>query len=315
MAIMTLFSSYCFAQVTVQQNQQNVNINLPVIEKTVYVDKYRVVYVDKPQPKRVARKLSAPIQLLGYLWVYPEDLGDFKQPPLGVIGSLNAQNPYGRDNWRIPTADELAVLENNAAKVGLGDDIYLATDHRNGVLRLVSTGLTNAQASTEKQSKKQAAITSGKGVEIDGIVWATGNVDAGGFVTGHGSYYTWYNAQNACPSGWRLPTKQELENLTDQQKWGGPNIPGLGYGYKDKMVILPLDSESFRKGYFVSGDDKDYYWSGTTPGGYYSRDYWVTSEDYCYVLEVSYLGELKFIGEVKCREKTKRGFCRCVLDN
>jgi hypothetical protein len=234
MAIMTLFSNYCFAQVTVQQNQQNVNINLPVIEKTVYVDKYRVVYVDKPQPKRVAKKLSAPIQLLGYLWVYPEDLGDFKQPPLGVIGSINAQNSYGRDNWRIPTPDELALLENNAAKVGLGDDIYLATDHCNGVLRLVSTGLTNAQA-------RQEAIASGKGVLINGVVWATSNVGSGGSLRARGRDISWGEAQKACPEGWRLPTSRELEDLCG--RFVGYEGNGAYFGVGGVKVYFPTSGD------------------------------------------------------------------------
>jgi hypothetical protein len=51
--------------VSVQQNQQNVNINLPVIEKTVYVDRYRTVYVDRPQPKRVAKKTSCTHTIIG----------------------------------------------------------------------------------------------------------------------------------------------------------------------------------------------------------------------------------------------------------
>lgn len=157
--IFILFGNNCFGQdVTVQQNQQNVNINLPVIEKTVYVDRYRTVYVDKPLPKRVAKKLSAPIQLLGYLWIYTEDIGNFKQPPYDVIKNINVQNPYGRNNWRIPTPDELAVMENNADDVGLGDDIYLATDHSNGVLRLVSTGKSVAEQNAEIKEAEQKRI-------------------------------------------------------------------------------------------------------------------------------------------------------------
>ena len=201
--VFVLFSNYCFGQsVSVQQNQQNVNINLPVIEKTVYVDRYRTVYVDRPQPKRVAKKLPAPIQLLGYLWVYPEDLGTFKQPPTGVIESINAQNMYGRDNWRIPTPDELAVLENNADKVGLGDDIYLATDHSNGVLRLVSTGNTGS----DKSNIKQQAINSGTAIEISGTTWAKSNI-------GSGREFLRTDAIKACPKGWRLPKQSEIEDL------------------------------------------------------------------------------------------------------
>ena len=100
----------------------------------------QTIYVEKPQPKRLARKLAEPVQLLGYLWVYPEDLGNFKQQPIGIIENINTQNMYGRDNWRIPSPDELAVLENNAETIGLGEDTYMATDQNSGILRLVSSG-------------------------------------------------------------------------------------------------------------------------------------------------------------------------------
>ena len=132
--------------VIIQQNTTPV-----VIEKPVYIERYRTVYVDKPQPKRTARKLSAPVQLLGYLWIHTEDLGNFKSQPHSAIASINAQNPHGRNDWRIPTPDELAIMEANADKIGLGDDMYMATDASNGVLRLVSTGKTVAEKEKERQ--------------------------------------------------------------------------------------------------------------------------------------------------------------------
>lgn len=133
--------------------------NQPVIEKQVYVERYRTVYVDRPQPKRVARRLSAPICLLDYLWVYPEDLGTYETGPTSIIAHINSQGRYGRNDWRVPTPDELRLMENYADKCGLGDDIYLATDHRNGILRLVSTGKTIEQQQKEaKEAERQRQI-------------------------------------------------------------------------------------------------------------------------------------------------------------
>ena len=145
-------------QNVIQQNQQNVNINVPVIEKKVYIDRYRTVYVDRPQPKRVARKLSTPICLHGYLWVYTEDIGNFKKQSdaLEIIRQINVQAPFDRDTWRIPTSAELTVMEQNADLLGLGEDIYLATDHRNGVLRMVSTGPTATERRVQEHKRKQA---------------------------------------------------------------------------------------------------------------------------------------------------------------
>ncbi len=54
-------------------------------------------------------------------------------------------------------------------------------------------------------------------VEINGIKWATRNVgDSATFVTNsedYGDYYTWDEAQSVCPSGWRLPTRYELDSI------------------------------------------------------------------------------------------------------
>ena len=63
----------------INQNQNTVIVNnQPVIERVHYIEKYRTVYVNKPQPKRCARTLSAPVCLVGSIWVYIEDLGDFQ---------------------------------------------------------------------------------------------------------------------------------------------------------------------------------------------------------------------------------------------
>lgn len=157
-----LMGDLCYGQNLNQNINQNVNQNvnqnsiiinnLPVIEKKEYIVKYRPVYIEKKQPRRIARKLPAPICLLGFLWVFPEDLGTYDGNPNGIISQINRQGLHGRNDWRVPTADELQLMENYADKCGLGDDIYLSTSHRNGILRLVSTGL-----SILEQRKQMAA--------------------------------------------------------------------------------------------------------------------------------------------------------------
>ena len=226
--------------INVQQSQQNVHINVPVIERNVYIERFRTIYRyrDRPQPARVARRLDAPIQLLGYLWVHTQDLGDFRQHPHDVIRNINAQNPYGRNNWRIPTCDELRVMENNANLIGLGDGIYMATSHSNGILRLVSTGLSVAEQN-EQQRQLEA------GTVINGIRWANLNVaSGGGFVSNIedlGGHFNWYEARNICPPGWRLPTDEELRRLSSVNSvWTTKNgVFGRLFGTAPNQLFLP----------------------------------------------------------------------------
>lgn len=60
---------------------------------------------------------SVPV-LYGYLYVYPEELGCFETYPSQVINSINSSKSYGISGWRLPTYDELELLNNNAQKIG-----------------------------------------------------------------------------------------------------------------------------------------------------------------------------------------------------
>lgn len=226
---------------TVNQQSQQVNINVPVIEKPVYIERYRTVYVNKP---RKARKLSEPVLLLGYLWVYPEDLGSFKQVPTSVIKSVNAQRPYGRNNWRIPTPDELAVLEANAERIGLGDDIYQATDHCNGTLRLVAIDGEYTDC-----------------VKVGNTYWLKTNLGANN-VCDAGSVVTYEDAVRFCPAGYRLPTRAEYEELlaSGQASFekindnrGGLFFPAMYYeGHTPDMAYYP--TYNYDGSYFLLGN-------------------------------------------------------------
>lgn len=89
--------------------QQNNNQQAPkekIIEKKIYVPVEK-----KEDPKQ-------PICLHGYLYVFPEDLGRFREYPSKMINMLNKSKPYGRGNWRLPTLEELQMMEQNSYKLG-----------------------------------------------------------------------------------------------------------------------------------------------------------------------------------------------------
>ena len=220
--IIAILFAYCVqAQMIIQQQQQNVNINVPVIEKPVYIEKYRTVYVEKP---RVAKQLKEPIVILGFLTVFPRDLGYYSSHPYDIISILNKQNTFGKNNWRLPTEDELRLMESYADEIGLGDDIYMASSHANGQLRLVSSG-GNIE-SGEKFLKNNCAV------KYNNLLWCHRNGIYGNrFLDGDlekserdvvlvqfnvplGETHTQNDLnQTSIPHGWRLPTKQEFLNL------------------------------------------------------------------------------------------------------
>lgn len=242
-------SDVCYSQNINQNVNQNVNQNTivinnqPVIEKKEYIIKYRPVYIEKPQPRRYARRLPAPVCLLNYLWVYPEDLGSYDGGPDGIIAQINRQGLHGRNTWRIPTSDELQLMENYADKCGLGDGIYLSTSHRNGILRLVSTGMSvkeqqqkaaaaarerarlaqqqEAAAAARERARlaqHQAAIDQqnsianlGRGCWVNGLLWSSSNM---GTSDPHAKGIAYTNVN--CPANWRLPSENEFRSLIRQ---------------------------------------------------------------------------------------------------
>lgn len=255
----------CFSQnintnVNQNVNQNNVIINnQPVIERVKYIEKYRTIYVERPQPKRYARKLSSPICLLGSIWVYVEDLGDFKSlsDAQEIVNRLNAIGKYGRNDWRIPSPAELTVMEQKADEIGLGDGIYLATSHRNGILRPVSTGATIAEQNkaisaeqrrlseidrrqkAERNARLRAQseiINSGQGIS-DGtsLIWATKNIGASSTYE-KGSVLSKYRATGK----WRLPSSDELSILKAKATFSQKPYNGVLrkiYVYKGITII------------------------------------------------------------------------------
>lgn len=254
----------------VQQNSVVIN-NQPVIERVQYIERYRTVYVEKPQPKRRARRLTAPVCLVGEIWVYTEDLGDFKchSDAQEILNRLNRGGTFGRSNWRIPTPAELALMENYAEDCGLGDGIYLATDHRNGILRPVSTGPSVSEqqeairlarleqerqeaAHTEQLSRQNKLLYSGAAVDDgEGLLWAPKNEGASSS-TDKGRVMTYYDEQN----GWRLPTEAEMKRIESRATLLRRPVNGhLQTFFQLGEIMLPGGRYLTRDGYYDLGNN------------------------------------------------------------
>jgi len=131
-----------------------------------------------------------------------------------------------------------------------------------------------------------------KGVVINGVTWATRNVGStvGTFVDkpeNYGGYYKWQEAKTACPSGWRLPTGDELGTLLDTDKVSNKwtTLNGInGYRFKDiatgKNIFLPAGSRCSSDGVLFEteiGID-GCYWSSSPLGDFAGHLYFFSEK-------------------------------------
>ena len=181
-----------------------------------------------------------------------------------------------------------------------------------GLVTGISPGFATIRATSQDArgvwAEKTIAVISGieEGVEINGVMWATRNVDAvGTFAASQessGMFYqwnrkvawpttgnvvgwdvtfpggtTWSPTNDPSPAGWRVPTKAELEKLLDVTKVDGqPAIVGgvVGRRYTDiatqKSIFLPTTGFRGENG-AMDGVLGIYYWSANPNGanGYY----------------------------------------------
>ena len=144
------------------------------------------------------------------------------------------------------------------------------------------------------------------GVEINGVIWATRNVDAPGTFTQNpedaGMFYqwnskvgwsstdppvssdgsawkytwdndsstTWETTNNVCPAGYRIPTVYELESLASAAgQWTTVNgVTGRIFGSDDNTIFLPAAGcRGGSDSQLTSVGLIGYYWSGTYRDG------------------------------------------------
>ena len=166
----------------------------------------------------------------------------------------------------------------------------------NGKITAIAVGKTTISAITDDGGKvANCSITvadQNLSVEINGLTWATRNVgEAGQFVANswdYGGYYTFEEAQNACPSGWRTPTKGELESLVNAGSvWATVNgITGRRFGSGSNTIFIPAAGWLSWNGTIQNQGMYGWCWSSTildygTLGYFlYFRSSHVTASDY-----------------------------------
>ena len=173
----------------------------------------------------------------------------------------------------------------------------------------------------------QDPATFDKGVVINGVRWATRNVDTFGFVQNPedaGRFFQWnrtiswcwtygliewegsipvgtewYEKNNPCPFGWRVPTLEELQSLYNAiGEWTTQNgVNGRLFGDAPYQIFLPATGfRHFNDGALNLAGEVGYYWSSTQRSSTDAMFLWFDSEN-------------SFVGD----SRRKNGFnIRCV---
>lgn len=76
-----------------------------------------------------------PSVILGYLKVFPYDLGTFDAEPKTVIEKLNEKMQFGYGTWRLPTEEELALMRGQNV---IENKNYMSQKNQSGIVRLVT---------------------------------------------------------------------------------------------------------------------------------------------------------------------------------
>ena len=135
----------------------------------------------------------------------------------------------------------------------------------------------------------------GEGVVINGVRWATRNVDMPGTFAetpeSVGMFFqwnnkrawsavdervegwrgieargtAWYAENDPCPAGWRVPTHEELQSLVDaENEWVTQNgVYGRLFGTAPYQVFLPVTAWRRGRGMLGGINAGGFYWSST----------------------------------------------------
>lgn len=160
------------------------------------------------------RKRTTVEVIMGYLKVFPTELGVFPSEPTSVIAQINNQHMHDYDTWRIPTAEELALLRANGY---LGDAIYMSsqTASSKGIVLLVT------DSSETYSQKANHRYNVGDVYDKKGVVFeVSADGKHGKIISLSGTKCNWYDAEKWCSnlgSGWYLPSKKELLAIQNER--------------------------------------------------------------------------------------------------
>lgn len=212
----------------------------------------------KPSTTVTAKTRSSVENVLGYLKVFPNELGTFQSEPSTVISQINKQAKYGYNNWRIPTNEELSLLKANNY-LGSGD--YMTRESKSGKVLLVTDGkdYKTLQAEEQTRIKAEQEKKERRKLERRNQLIKEGYVDlglpSGTFWNESGREYSPFdfNLGKNEDVFYKIPNRTQAEELIKECTW---TWTGTGYnvtGPNGNSIFLKaggyINSNGYRSGY------------------------------------------------------------------
>lgn len=98
------------------------------------------------------------VLLYGYLSVIADELGVYEKEPIAIIQQINEHNSFGLNTWRLPTPDELRLLQYNGYALPNEDYITINFERYNRCLHELDLCTKAYKASVRKFDSTSVVI-------------------------------------------------------------------------------------------------------------------------------------------------------------
>ncbi len=215
-------------------------------------------------------QVNKPVLLYDYLMVFPNDLGMFRTSPTSIIANINSNNTYGRNNWRLPTREELSIIRNSATIIpGYQNIRYMTSDGYITYDTPVAVRLVSIVSVEEKEEcRLNEMLKKGLGRDgiykvgdyynqkgKEGIVFYVSNGGKNGLIINlkHRVCDRW-GATSYCSqqgNGWRLPTLEEGQMIAKVSRLIDSGLESVGANKLDESCYW-TQSWHGKYAYYVS---------------------------------------------------------------
>lgn len=207
------------------------------------------------------------------------EIADVWQSALSVKGVYTKASLKGvGDFLQIPVVSvsaEGGILSVTMSGEGIDDAFFVGNTKLNIRLKISSgssevlseyVGIQPYKSSSDLDYYDKNGVYHGQAVEIDGLMWAPVNAGSDG-TNIYGELYNFSEAGEVCPSGWRLPTKNELFSLSKNHASSSSNgvfgfdFYGSASPSSDRPKVFFPAAGQYTMGNVVDKGSRGYYWS------------------------------------------------------